>query len=154
MQSCRFAFAIHILAVMALKRERFYTSAQLAATVNTNPVGIRRLLLELQGAGLIRTQRGPQGGAILAQKPVKISLLAIHEAVDRSQLFGLHRNQPSEACIVGKRIGTVLEGIQSRAQRSFARELGKMNLEEVVRQLSASGKAETAGANLTGAKQR
>ena len=61
-QNCRFAFAVHVLSALALAPEGALNSEQLAQTVNTNPVVIRRLLLDLREAKLIETQRGPGGG--------------------------------------------------------------------------------------------
>jgi DNA-binding IscR family transcriptional regulator len=46
--SCRFAMAVHVLAVLAYKDGDRVTSELLAHSVNTNPVVIRRLLLTLQ----------------------------------------------------------------------------------------------------------
>ena len=96
MQSCRFAFAVHVLAVLA-NESKCASSASLAATVNTNPVVIRRLLIDLQNAGLIKTSRGPQGGAILAKPPKNISLWHVHSAVESREHPALSRNLPAGA---------------------------------------------------------
>jgi DNA-binding IscR family transcriptional regulator len=127
MQSCRFAFAVHVLAVLA-NESKCASSASLAATVNTNPVVIRRLLIDLQNAGLIRTSRGPQGGAILAKPPKNISLWHVHSAVESRELFGQHPNPPSPHCPVGQGIEKVLGYVEKRANRSFSRELQMMSL--------------------------
>jgi Rrf2 family protein len=135
MQSCRFAFAVHVLAVLALEKADCCSSSRLAQTVNTNPVVIRRLLIELQEAGLICTLRGPRGGALLKRKPEKVTLREIHEAVVRGSTFGRHPNQPSADCPVGKKITKVMERIQDRAHRALGRELEKMTLADVLRDL-------------------
>jgi Rrf2 family protein len=131
MQSCRFAFAVHVLAVLATE-SKCASSATLAATVNTNPVVIRRLLIDLQNAGLIRTSRGPQGGAILAKPPKNISLWHVHSAVESRELFGQHPNPPSPTCPVGQGIEKVLGYVEKRANRSFSRELQMISLADVV----------------------
>ena len=138
MQSCRFAFAVHVLAVLAHDEAECSSSATLAKTVNTNPVVIRRLLIDLQSAGLIRTLRGPQGGAILAKPPQKISLWQIHSAVESRELFGQHPNPPSARCPVGQGIQKVLGYVEQRASRSFSRELRLISLADVVRRLHRS----------------
>ena len=47
--------AVHVLTVLAYKKGESVTSGLLAASVNTNPVVIRRLLLLLQEADFIET---------------------------------------------------------------------------------------------------
>src|SRR5690242_16563382 len=63
--SCRFAMAVHVLTVLAYKEGDRATSAFLAASVNTNPVIIRRLLLALQKAKLVDTSKGAGAGSRL-----------------------------------------------------------------------------------------
>ena len=135
MQSCRFAFAVYVMAVLALEKADCCSSSRLAQTVNTNPVVIRRLLIELQEAGLISTLRGPHGGALLKRKPEKVTLREIHNAVDQGNTFATHPNEPSAECPVGRRIAKVMERIQERANRALARELEKMTLADVLRDL-------------------
>jgi Rrf2 family protein len=134
-QSCRFAFAVHVMAVLALEKADCCSSSRLARTVNTNPVVIRRLLIELQAAGLISTLRGPHGGALLKRKPEKVTLREIHNAVDQGNTFATHPNEPSAECPVGRKIAKVMERIQERANRALARELEKMTLADVLRDL-------------------
>jgi Rrf2 family protein len=123
------------MAVLALEKADCCPSSRLAQTVNTNPVVIRRLLIELQDAGLISTLRGPRGGAVLKRKPENLTLREIHSAVDRGNLFGTHPKQPSQECPVGKRIGKVMQRIQDRANQALERELEKMTLADVLRDL-------------------
>ena len=135
MPSCRFAFAVHVMAVLALQKDDCCPSSRLAQTVNTNPVVIRRLLIELQEAGLILTLRGPHGGATLKRRPEKVTLREIHNAVDQGNTFATHPNEPSAECPVGRNISRVMESIQDRANRALARELEKMTLADVLRDL-------------------
>ena len=137
MKSCRFSFAVHVMAVLAVEEGECCSSSRLAETVNTNPVVIRRLLLELHRAGLVRTRRGPQGGAVLSRRPDRINLLQIQAAVDPQELFGLHPNPPSSECPVGRRIGDVMGYIQRRATRSYTQELRRITLQDVVQRLTA-----------------
>jgi Rrf2 family protein len=137
MKSCRFSFAVHVMAVLAVEEGECCSSSRLAETVNTNPVVIRRLLLELHHAGLVRTRRGPQGGAVLSRRPDRINLLQIQAAVDPQELFGLHPNPPSSECPVGRRIGDVMGYIQRRATRSYTQELRRITLQDVVQRLTA-----------------
>jgi Rrf2 family protein len=135
MQNCRFAFAVHVMAVLAGIKSDCCPSSRLAGSVNTNPVVIRRLLSDLQEAGLITTVRGPLGGASLKRSPENVTLLDIHAAVDQGNAFGTHPNVPSAKCPVGKNIGKVMQRIQERANRALARELEKTTLADVLREL-------------------
>jgi Rrf2 family protein len=123
------------MAVLGLEKAECCPSSRLAQTVNTNPVVIRRLLIELQEAGLISTLRGPHGGALLKRQPEKVTLREIHHAVDQGNTFATHPNEPSAECPVGRKIGKVMERIQDRANRAMARELEKITLADVLRDL-------------------
>src|SRR5258708_10023205 len=95
MKSCRFSFAVHVMAVLAVEEGECCSSSRLAETVNTNPVVIRRLLLALHHTGLVMTRRGPQAGAVLSRRPDRIKLLPIHAAAYPPALFRLHPIPPS-----------------------------------------------------------
>jgi Rrf2 family protein len=138
MHNCRFAFAVHVMAVLGLERDQCYASSQLAETVNTNPVVIRRILIELQEAGLISTLRGPHGGSILRRKPERVTLREIRSAVEKGRVFGSHPNKPSRKCPVGKKINKVMLLIEDRAGRALERELDKMTLADVLREVRES----------------
>jgi Rrf2 family protein len=139
MQNCRFAFAVHVMAVLGLEKDHCYPSSQLAETVNTNPVVIRRILIELQDAGLISTLRGPHGGSVLRRQPDKVTLREIRSAVDKGPVFGSHPNQPSRKCPVGKNINRVMIRIADRAGKALERELDKITLADVLREVGEHG---------------
>ena len=123
------------MTVLALRRDELCPSTLLAKTVNTNPVVIRRLLLDLQEAGLVKTERGPAGGARLARAPGRIKVRDIYRAVEEPVLFAAHRRKPSQACPVGCRIESVLEELFQRASRALENELGTVTLEALVRKI-------------------
>lgn len=136
-QNCRFAFAVHVLSVLAHNTGEAFTSETLAATVNTNPVVIRRLLLELKEAKLVETQRGPGGGAKLARPAREISLAQIYRAVSGEfQMFGEHPNPPAQCCPVGRGIKTVLESVAAKAAQCIEEQYAAMSLADVLDQLS------------------
>jgi Rrf2 family protein len=135
MRSCRFVFAVHVLAVLALRPKEFCSSSLLASTVNTNPVVIRRLLVDLQSAGLIGTVRGPRGGAYLAKAPSEVTLWQIQHAVDPQTAFALHPNEPSRRCPVGARIERVMGEVQAQLLGAMERELKRVTLADVLARL-------------------
>ncbi|MFD1555878.1 Rrf2 family transcriptional regulator [Paraburkholderia silviterrae] len=130
--SSRFAFAVHVLALLALQEGVPLSSEIIAGSVNTNPALIRRLLTMLANAGLTASQLGAGGGALLAREPRTIALLDIYRAVDDAQLFAMHREEPNPDCMVGRQIQQTLRGIISDAQRAMEASLATRTLAEVV----------------------
>lgn len=123
------------MTVLALRRDELCPSTVLARTVNTNPVVIRRLLLDLQEAGLVKTVLGPAGGAQLARSPARIRIGDIFRAIEEPPLFAAHRRKPSKACPVGCQIETVLARLFQRASRSLQREFDSITVEALARKI-------------------
>ncbi len=67
---------------MAWSGEEPLKSEQVAESVNTNPVVIRRMLMELAEAGLVVSQTGSLGGSRLANDPAKTTLLDVYQALE------------------------------------------------------------------------
>lgn len=126
--SSRFAFAVHVLALLSMQEGVPLSSEMIAGSVNTNPVLIRRLLAMLAEAGLTTSQMGAGGGALLAREPKDITLLEVYRAVDDAQLFAMHREAPNPACMVGRNIQTVLTDIIDDAQRALEASLASKTL--------------------------
>ena len=130
--SCRFAMAVHVLAVLAYKEGDPVSSALLAASVNTNPVIIRRLLLILQEAKLVETRKGAGFGSRLSRLPTRINLAEVYRAVEADDPFVMPRRKPNGACPVGQGIGTALERVFASAQEALERDLARMTLAGIV----------------------
>ena len=136
--SCRFAVAVHVLAVLAYKEGESVTSARLASSVNTNPVVIRRLLLLLQAAGFIETSKGAGAGSRLRRKPERITLAEVYQAVETDEPFATHSKKPNQACPVGNCIQAELEKVFSAADNALQGELAKTNLADILKSVQAS----------------
>ncbi|HXS67618.1 MAG TPA: Rrf2 family transcriptional regulator [Candidatus Polarisedimenticolia bacterium] len=131
--SCRFAMAVHVLAVLAYKEGDPVTSACLADSVNTNPVIIRRLLLSLQQARLIETRKGAGAGSRLSRAPHRIHLAEIYRAVEAHEAFRTPPRKPNAGCPVGNCIRKTLEKVFDSAESALERDLQKTTLADVVR---------------------
>jgi Rrf2 family protein len=129
--NCRFAFAVHMLTVLACQREQGVSSDVLAASVNTNAVVIRRILSTLRAHGLVATCRGPRGGARLSRAPEAITLDEIYRAVGSDPIFSLHPQHPNRRCPVGRKIERVLDEVFTAAQSALEAELAKRTLADV-----------------------
>jgi Rrf2 family protein len=133
--SSRFAVAVHVLTLMAWSDEEPLKSEQVAESVNTNPVVIRRMLCELAEAGLVVSQTGSLGGSRLASDPAKTTLLDIYQALECRGVFSLHRQPPSRDCPVGVNIETVLGDVLQEVDSAVERVLEKITINDVVQRL-------------------
>jgi Rrf2 family protein len=134
--SCRFAMAVHVLAVLAYKQGQSVTSGFLADSVNTNPVVIRRLLLALQGAKLVETRKGAGLGSRLARPPGKISLAEVYSAVEEDEPFALPPREPNRKCPVGTCVQEALEEVFIAAEKAMQREFANTTLGDVMHTIS------------------
>lgn len=145
----RFAVAVHVLSLMAWSGEEPLKSEQVAESVNTNPVVIRRMLLELADAGLVVSQTGSLGGSRLANDSAETTLLDVYRALEHGGVFSLHRQPPSRDCPVGVNIETVLGEVLSEVDSAVEQVLGRITINDVVQRLrpcSAGATKQTAHA--------
>jgi Rrf2 family protein len=139
----RFAVAVHVLTLMAWSGEEPLKSEQVAESVNTNPVVIRRMLCELAEAGLVVSQTGSLGGSRLASDPAKTTLLDIYQALECGGVFSLHRQPPSRDCPVGVNIETVLGDVLLEVDSAVEAVLAKITIRDVVQRLKPCVSKET-----------
>ena len=137
--SCRFAIAVHVLAVLAYKEGDRVTSALLAGSVNTNPVIVRRLLLALQRAKLVETCKGAGSGSRLSRSPRRIDLAEVYRAVESAEPFASPSRKPNAACPVGKCMRETLDRVFASAQSALERDLERTTLADVMDTVRASG---------------
>ena len=135
----RFAVAVHVLSLMAWTGEEPLKSEQVAESVNTNPVVIRRILLDLAQAGLVVSHTGSLGGSRLATDPAKTTLLDIYQALECGGVFSLHRQPPSRDCPVGVNIETVLGDVLQEVDSAVEQVLRNITIDDVVQRLKPCG---------------
>ena len=133
----RMTIAVHALAWMALAQRRGHevlTSDQVAASVNTNPVIIRRSLGDLGRAGLVRVRHGAGAGWSLARAPGEITLLEVYDAVGQESPFGMHHTEPNLECPVGRGIRPALSQVYGEIEQAVRRELALVSVADVLRE--------------------
>ena len=135
----RFAVAVHVLSLMAWSGEEPLKSEQVAESVNTHPVVIRRILKELAEAGLVVSQTGSLGGSRLAHDPAETTLLDVYQALEYGGVFSLHRAPPSRDCPVGVNIETVLGEVLQEVDSAVERVLKNITIDDVVQRLKPCG---------------
>jgi DNA-binding IscR family transcriptional regulator len=131
----RLTIAVHVLAWMTLAQRQgrdVLTSEQVAASVNTNPVIIRRCLGDLRRAGLVRVRHGTGAGWSLARPSEDISLLDVYDAVGPEPPFGLHHTEPNLECPVGNGIRPALDQVYGDLHEVLRRELKLVSVDDVL----------------------
>lgn len=147
MRGSQFTVAVHALAYLGWASEAWsselVTSEALAASVNTNPVVVRRLLGSLREAGLVTSQPGPGGGWRLVRTPDAITLRDVYEAVSDDALFAPPHRVPSHECPIGRTVHRVIGRLCNEAERAMAERLGQFTvadtIDEVAESLAAHG---------------
>ena len=135
--SSRLAVAVHILGYLVRKGEEPTPSPEIASSVNTNPVVVRRLIGLLREAGLVSVQQGAAGGAVLAKPPEEITLLDVYQAVDPpDELFSMHAHCPDRGCGIGAHIQATLRCVFGRAESALEKELARVTVRDVYRDVS------------------
>lgn len=133
MINTRLSVAIHILALIAINPK--LSSDQIADSVTTNPVVIRRISSELKKAGLVTSRAGVPGSS-LTRDPEKITLLDVYKAIHiEKELFSIH-DKPNPNCPVGQKIQGTLDVTFDSVQTAMENELGNKTLQEVIDHLS------------------
>ncbi|WP_433306990.1 Rrf2 family transcriptional regulator [Actinoplanes sp. CA-030573] len=136
----RVTIAAHALAWLELARRQgraVLTSDEVAASVNTNPVIVRRSLGDLHRAGLVTARRGAGAGFSLARPAAAITMLDVWSAVSPEPLLALHHTEPNLECPVGNGIRPVLAGLYEEATDAFRSALAGRSIADVLERILA-----------------
>jgi Rrf2 family protein len=137
MTCSRLAVATHLLAYLTWRRGQPVSSTELARSIETNPVVVRRLVSALREAGIVRVRQGAAGGAELARAPESITLHEVYRAVQPDdELFALPSRKDRSGCPLGCSIGGALGEVFERAEAAIERVLGGVTLAEVYESLA------------------
>ena len=133
----QFTFAVHIMTALAFSPGEVMGSQTLAASVNTNPVVVRRLLLALRRAGLIETFAGKHGGARLRREPNRISLVDIYDAVESRPVIPVNERKVSRYCRVSCNMKSIMSSVAESTEQAVRKHLRGITLAELVDKVHA-----------------
>ncbi|MFC6273935.1 Rrf2 family transcriptional regulator [Levilactobacillus tangyuanensis] len=123
--------AVHILAYVAIYHDDDLSSAAIAASIESNPALVRRLMGALRRAELLTTQQGsatPQ----LARPADRISLLDVYHAVEADTPLLHVDDKTNPACIVGGNIQATLRGAYAEVQDAAERQMAAITLASLI----------------------
>ncbi|EKO3438860.1 Rrf2 family transcriptional regulator [Vibrio fluvialis] len=126
----QFSIAVHIL-VGITKYEHVNTS-QLAQSVNTNPIFIKRIAGKLAKNGLLNSSRGRNGGNCLVRDAKDISLLDVYRAVNAPTLFSIHQYEKVASCSISSNIQETLTDVRSDLQNALEQKLSQLSIQDIL----------------------
>ena len=124
-----FSIAIQICVFMDYKGKERYSSQELAESVDTNPVVIRRQLARLKAADLIASQNGPNGGYFLRRETTRISLWDLYMATREGDFF--NRPKPNPDCVVGTNLKYLVEDTFYNAEMAMKPEFEAVTIRDL-----------------------
>jgi DNA-binding IscR family transcriptional regulator len=131
----QFTTMVHVLTLLG-KANRPLSSRWIAGSVNTNPVVIRQIVGRLHEVELVDTLPGSTGGTILKKDPAQITLKDIYRLTKNETFFGLHPNEPSPYCPVGRNIQAVLIEVFDQMDQLVEGALGDITIADIIAQVS------------------
>lgn len=119
---------LHVLLHMA-ERSDPTTSEELARSLDTNPVVVRRIMAGLRNHGLVRSEKGHGGGWTLNCDLAKVTLQDIYTAIGSPSLFAIGNRTDAPECLVEMAVNAALDQAIQESERLLRARLGKVTLE-------------------------
>jgi DNA-binding IscR family transcriptional regulator len=134
--SQKFPVAAHALAYLAHKgafaAADAISSAELAASMPTNPVVVRRVTAMLGKAGLVGSRTGAGGGAWLLRSAESIHLDEVLEAVHGCTKLGVPP-RGVDGCPVGAKIPDAVRGALLAADQAVTERLHRISVADLLK---------------------
>ncbi|MCI1983742.1 MAG: Rrf2 family transcriptional regulator [Bifidobacteriaceae bacterium] len=139
--STKFSDALHLLSFIEVFKSQKITSETIAASINTSPVVVRRLIAELRTAKII----GPYEGGCsprLAESSKDVTLFDVYTAIEhKRRLFNVdHDTNPR--CPVGAHIPDVLDTVYAEAEAAAFGQLRRTTLRDVIDRIEVAHRME------------
>ena len=123
-----FLTAIHICVYLSLNH-RLCSSKQIAESIGTNPVLVRRLIGKLKDHGLVKVYRGKFGGCELARPGNDISLWEVFLAVRVSTYFKVRVRNAEDH--ISANLPEILEPVLAKAEYAMKQPLSNTSIAKV-----------------------
>ena len=132
----RTASAVQILCVVDHFDPGGTTAEVVARSLQTNPVVVRRLLKDLERAGLVVLRPGKNGGVSLALPPNVITLDRVYRAVEGDCAVFALRPMINPRCPISIRMKGLLGPVFDDAEAAVGASLRKTTLTDLTRSIS------------------
>ncbi|MGH9273631.1 MAG: RrF2 family transcriptional regulator [Acidimicrobiales bacterium] len=113
------ATAARALLVLVQAPRGMATSAEVANTIGSHPVVVRRILGSLRWTGFVESRSGPGGGWAIAKDPATIHLGEVYRA-----MFG-----------IAEPAASALDELMTAAEATYVEHLSSVTLADLARQI-------------------
>jgi Predicted transcriptional regulator len=132
----RFSVSVHILTILAYRKEELLTSDYLAKSIRTNPTVVRRLVSKMVEAGLLDSFKGKAGGVRLSKTAKEISLKDVYKAVSGKQLIPVREKDPLKSCAVSCSMIELLDGIAQGLECQSMKYLDSISINDLTQKVA------------------
>ncbi|MFM2479591.1 Rrf2 family transcriptional regulator [Celerinatantimonas sp. MCCC 1A17872] len=126
----QFSIAVHIL--VGIAKYAHVNTSQLAQSVNTNPIFVKRIVGKLAKNGLVLSSRGRNGGNSLVREAKDISLLDVYRAVNAPSLFAIHHYEKVASCSISSNIQQTLTEVRNTLQHEVDQKLMQLSIQDML----------------------
>jgi Rrf2 family nitric oxide-sensitive transcriptional repressor len=119
-------FGIRALIILAEHEGEVVSASHIAESLGVSVHHMAKVLQALGAAGLVRSQRGKQGGVALAQAPEAIRIGAVVQALEEGQALVECCRADGGGCVLTP--GCRLRGMLLGARKAFLAELDRFTL--------------------------
>ena len=128
-RNSKLSLALHALGHMAAEPDRPRTSAEIADHNQTHPAFVRRVLGLLRKSALLTSEKGHQGGWMLARSPDQITLADVYVALGERFLRPEPMGEENPiACGIERALQGEIEIALDRAEATLIAELQRTSI--------------------------
>jgi DNA-binding IscR family transcriptional regulator len=113
------------------------SSERLGEMLGTNAAVVRRTMAGLRRAGYVQTERGSQGGWMIACDLAEVTLLDVYQAVGETTLFAIGNDRDHPDCAVEQVVNAAIADALREAETLLLNRLGAITLSELSREFDA-----------------
>ncbi len=132
----RLSAILHTILHMA-DANRAMTSTELASHMNTNPVVVRRAMAGLRRAGIVRSEKGRNGGWEISVDLAKVTLRQIFDAIGAPSLLAAGVRIEHPACLVEQAVNRALQPAFAEAEALIVARFDAVTLADLAADFSA-----------------
>ncbi len=114
-----FTYGLRLLVNLSQNMDKPKQLKKIAQEENISLQYLRKLIIPLERAGMVKSLRGPGGGFMLTKLPVEISLLAVNNALNRSKVIDCVKGSSDCRRFGDCMVKDLLEEIYNKAQLVF-----------------------------------